>query len=52
MDMLMGMLQGGMVGNGMEEVMNQETQDVIIKMKSSGQQRQIGKENKYTEMML
>ena len=37
MDMPMGMMQGGMVDNGMEEMMNQETQDVIIKMKSLGQ---------------
>ena len=48
----MGTMQGGMVGNGMEEMMNQETQDVIIKMKSSGQKVQIGKEIKYAEMML
>ncbi len=52
MDMLMGMMQGDMMGNGMEDMMNQETQDVIIKMKSPGQKVKVTQEIKYAEMML
>jgi len=38
------MIQGDMTGNGMNGMMNQEPQDVIIKMKTPGQKVQVGKE--------
>lgn len=40
------------MGNGMEDVMDQETRGVIIKMKSPGQKVQVTQEIEYAEMML
>jgi len=56
MDMLMGMIMGDMMpgdmGNGMEDMMNQEPQDVIIKMKLPGQKVQVGKEAEIVLLVL
>ncbi|MGH9910289.1 MAG: hypothetical protein ACRD32_06575 [Nitrososphaerales archaeon] len=51
MDEIMGMMQGDMMGNGMGDMMNQEPQDVIIKMKS-GQKVQVGKEAEIVLLVL
>ena len=51
MDEIMGMMQGDMMGNGMGDMMNQDTQDVIIKMKS-GQKVLVGKEAEIVLLVL
>ena len=51
MDEIMGMMQGDMMGNGMGDMMNQEPQDVIIKMKS-GQKVLVGKEAEIVLLVL
>ena len=51
MDEIMGMMEGDMMGNGMGDMMNQEPQDVIIKMKS-GQKVLVGKEAEIVLLVL
>ena len=48
---IMNMMQGDMIGNGMGDMMNQEPQDVIIKMKS-GQKVLVGKEAEIVLLVL
>jgi len=59
MDMMMGMITGDMMGpmmpgdtGSMDDMMNQEPQDVIIKMKVPGQKVQIGKEAEIVLLVL
>ncbi len=49
---LNSMMQGDMMGNGMGDMMNQEPQDVIIKMKVPGQKVQVGKEAQIVLLVL
>ncbi len=60
MDMMMNMMMGDMMGpsddmmpgGSMEDMMNQEPQDVIIKMKVPGQKIQVGKEAEIVLLVL
>jgi hypothetical protein len=60
MDMMMGMMMGDMMGpmndtmpgDTMQDMMNQEPQDVIIKMKVPGQKVQVGKEAEIVLLVL
>ncbi len=51
-DMMMNMMMGDMMGPGMDDMMNQEPQDVIIKMKSPGQKVLVGKEAEIVLLVL
>lgn len=51
-NMMMDALQGDMMGNGTGNMMNEEPQDVIIKMKIPGQKVQVGKEAEIVLLVL